>query len=364
MEFNHSAELLSIESSNKITSHERLVEARGNWEHEQKKKMREMEMKMENERRAERNRLLEMVNRVEETRARVEAELDEEGRRIEDVAEEKQTREKLEENLSRFRMGMKATLGNMERERIERETEETERERARAEEEEETVRRIEELTRQLEEEKAAKEEWSGWWEEEWEEKKELTGRLEEKKAENEHLKMELEKLKAEIVQPRESRDQEAEENPASGPKESLCENDIDMFNSEEWNDENGAEQRKRGDQKNNFLSGMERNNKPGSSTATWTRESTEKLDEDANVLISTTEEVPRRRGSKLMEADLAESRRIIAAEVIRKLIDKVEILESLQSTSSQQVTSRYSRRLPSYDRLPRVKTISFRQSSF
>ena len=77
MEFNHSAELLSIESSNKITSHERLVEARGNWEHEQKKKMREMEMKMENERRAERNRLLEMVNRVEETRARVEAEHDE-----------------------------------------------------------------------------------------------------------------------------------------------------------------------------------------------------------------------------------------------------------------------------------------------
>ena len=39
----------------------------------------------------------------------------------------------------------------------------------------------------------------------------------------------------------------------------------------------------------------------------------------------------------LMVADVAESRRIIAAEVVRKLIDKVEILESLQSTSSQQV---------------------------
>ena len=32
------------------------------------------------------------------------------------------------------------------------------------------------------------------------------------------------------------------------------------------------------------------------------------------------------------EADLEESRRIIAAEVIRKLIDKVEILESLQAS--------------------------------
>ena len=37
------------------------------------------------------------------------------------------------------------------------------------------------------------------------------------------------------------------------------------------------------------------------------------------------------------EADLEESRRIIAAEVIRKLMDKVEILESLQSSPSTQV---------------------------
>ena len=283
METKHVAELQSIRTSNKIASDERVTEARRDWEREQKNKVNEQE----NERRVERKRLLETVKRVEETRRRLEAELneeearkeeeekkksEEEKQRVEGEDRERREREQLEENLGRFRMGMKITLENIEREKREREEEEIRRERTRASEEEETERRIAELTDWLKMEKATKE----------------------------ALERELETLKS----------------VKTGDEKRQKERLVSSFPGCGI----GMEE------------GIIKTNKTIDIVENVKNTRVSLVDERANI-----ENVLSKSSNELAQADIEESRRIIAGEVMRKLVDKVEILESLQSSSSQQV---------------------------